>query len=614
MPINPLTIQRRMNKLFYLLCSLWLLGGCEYPVGENFIERKPLPDNLPFSVDLSAQTDGHTLYIQEDGTLHYSFSADKKRFRKVTFRLGDEKWISELPHGSIDFPKDKFPVGEYTLMSEVVIESGSGSIADQVGAELYQSKVEWPVIIKKEQDLLPILQSRINEEGYLELYWNKPVFSHLKLVSFRLEIEREYEQRNIDIPKTETSYVDKEYVGDAQKYSLWMNLEYEIKDHISWMAGTLKQERAFRFNIPYKDINGQLVSWVNPCKNHLALRVNGGELFTPAEVDTAIWIPYEGFGSRRQFPRIEAQLSPYDSPEQVKYYSYLDLDFMGKQLTKDMYGCFTYHQLTDQVYCFTRDSISSFALPDFQRRETSFIRKDYYSNVLYPSDKSTKIARVCNNYQREVDIYDANQLKILKNLSPPENCYVLATNNEHLLFIEDAYNGNFKVDVYNWEGIHVGNFTFPFHGSADYLKVSRTGDFLLAKDWNEGVKVIRLKDYQIVSIKNYPGISINDTYWFNPLDNHELYIETEGKIYVKSIEDGTDIRSFNIDTDMKINDIDLYTGNILMSSYETIKVLSPEGRVLFNTKNYADKLHLINNVLISEGDGYVLNLANYINR
>ena len=222
---------------------LLILTSCESPLHDNYIDITK-PADIPIGIDLNAYAEGDNIIIyQENIAIHYAFDTGGREVVKAEFTLGDLKRETQGNSGDIGFAAYELPNGSYTLTCNLYVATNSGSLADQVGAELYGGTKSWNVTVayEKEPEKIPEMETCINDEGYLELTWEKPYFKYRKFLNYtvykRGGLIATIEDANL------TSIIDKSHVLDNGN---WYTVKANFADDSSWYVGTK--------SLPNKDI------------------------------------------------------------------------------------------------------------------------------------------------------------------------------------------------------------------------------------------------------------------------------------------------------------------------------------------------------------------------
>lgn len=193
------------------------------------------PDKTPLGINLNAFAEGENIIIyQENIPIYYSFETSGREVLKAEFTLGDLLFESNGKSGELWFSPNQLPNGNYTLTCNLYVATNTGSIADQAGMEAYGGTMSWKVTVayEKEPTETPEMATRINEEGYLELTWEKPYYKYMNFLNYtvykRGELLATIEDAGI------TSFTDKGHVLDNGD---WYNVKANFEDNVSWYVG-----------------------------------------------------------------------------------------------------------------------------------------------------------------------------------------------------------------------------------------------------------------------------------------------------------------------------------------------------------------------------------------
>lgn len=135
-------------KLFVFCTILVSVIGCDYmPTGANYVE-KTLLDGEVICLEPALNED---ILITDNTTIPYHFELINLEIFRVTFMLGDtivRQGFNNNPFDIYIDPED-FLDGEYILELELITQSTSNSLADEMNLELYQTIIQWNVTIDK---------------------------------------------------------------------------------------------------------------------------------------------------------------------------------------------------------------------------------------------------------------------------------------------------------------------------------------------------------------------------------------------------------------------------------------------------------------------------------
>ena len=145
-------------------------------------------------------------------------------------------------------------------------------------------------------------------------------------------------------------------------------------------------------------------------------------------------------------------------------------------------------------------------------------------------------------------------------------------------------------------------------------QMSVDGKYLMYEDGFDQ-KLIILNNHQIVADTKMPYSY--GTYWksmLHPVHPDQLLIAYDDYVEVIHLPDFKRIKIIRKDMYAQLVNVDPLTGNLLIYNSNNLKVLSPEGEVLFTLKT-ASLIYplLLGNTLLSFY-GYILNIEKYLQK
>lgn len=157
----------------FLIGLLFLsLSGCLFEPDGKFYKKITEKDFSSLSVNLNVADD--TLYISKRTQLSYSMQAPDFTIVEVRATLNQESiYTSTALENIIYFDPHVFGSGTYLLTLSLVVQSGTGSLADRFGAETVQVWRSFVVIIDVAPPE-PITITRLDTtEGTLTIHWDR---------------------------------------------------------------------------------------------------------------------------------------------------------------------------------------------------------------------------------------------------------------------------------------------------------------------------------------------------------------------------------------------------------------------------------------------------------
>ena len=319
-----------MKKSRILLLLLWgiLFHSCEYePKGvydRNLDQKIAAPKIETVNLDLTQDKDTVELIYNR---VYFNFKSTDQEIRWVKFYINDTLIGSvESANSYFDLDYTFLYEGTHRLRLEIFTKSGTGSIAESIGAEgfLFASR-EW--IIKVKNTSYYNVTST-DSAGFLRLRWPKPFENTIEFVIYRGDQE---------IGRTTTcSFIDKGYVGEGAEFSVkYMNYTYKGLIPLGWV----RIPNEIRLKYSYGDNNNYKIGWEKP-RYYAAVDsiiiISGDHSYSPYDVQkttdinsTGFEIPQSLFGLYRFYMMV---LTPkYSNPFYTHSYS-PDLSFCSPSI------------------------------------------------------------------------------------------------------------------------------------------------------------------------------------------------------------------------------------------------------------------------------------------
>lgn len=592
------------SKLICYLCCICLLWSCEYKIHENFVDIEKPQDSVNASIDLNAVTDGQTILINKETELNYSLTAFGKDIKGLKFKMGDIVWSdSDLqPNGSLMISSSTFPSGNYTLTCECYSPTGSGSIADQMEIEGYSFKMSWPVIIDYSMELPSIISQGVSADGYLTLNWAEPVLSHLELQSYTITGSSEGYTVDVTVPAGNTSWTDKNNLGAESVYNIRMNLR-DGNTTLVWPMGEVKMPDAIRYYIVKADIEETVVAWETPYPADISVRLDDGTVFRPDDGKATVSLPPGEFGSMTTTYNARLVLVSTEDPGKTTFRE-LQVGSPGIFQYESRGARWVYNRMTGCLYAQEPGSLRCYST------DGELLSSDNRSSGwgVFSSPVSGRVVTDGN----PANVFDGRTLALLNSVDCEGYSSLLGINAADEL-IYCAYRGDGSGAILHFstlEGEHLA--AIPSNALTPQMSVD--GKYLMYEDGFDQ-KLIILNNHQIVADTKMPYSY--GTYWksmLHPVHPDQLLIAYDDYVEVIHLPDFKRIKIIRKDMYAQLVNVDPLTGNLLIYNSNNLKVLSPEGEVLFTLKT-ASWIYplLLGNTLLSF-DGYILNIEKYLQK
>lgn len=209
---------RRLTSL-----SLLLLSACYFEPDGDFFKEIPERDYSAISIDLTTASD--TIYLSTLTRFEYNTYVQDFTVAGVLATVGDKEVYSGQGGGEGSFYLDpnQFSSGTYTLTLSLIVQSGTGSLADKLSAEFVQVWREFILVMDAEQPEPLAIAKLDTTHGNIIVYWN----SYKKWNFQSYTLIKEFSTDNYYYETTDyvtinsqndTSWVDSSYVGGYVRY------------------------------------------------------------------------------------------------------------------------------------------------------------------------------------------------------------------------------------------------------------------------------------------------------------------------------------------------------------------------------------------------------------
>jgi hypothetical protein len=601
-----------------------LIQSCELSLHDNYIEiEKPDEATIPFEIYLDVESDGKTIYFYSfdyytSHIVNFNFKTNGRSILKCTFTMGNRTWEFYEASGSFAVYKGEFPDTKYTLTCELIFESATGSIAEQLGMEQYRGTMSWPVECVLYQQPEPSLTGKVNSDGFLELSWEKPVLPESMFKYYLVEHLNGFDKDTISDMNQLTS-VSKSYFGNYDSYYVYAVLS----DSYRWNLGDLSLSRVnVNVNVNYSDEDSILISWDNPYK--ATVNISHGNVTVAKDVkDNHVKIAYGKFGSPVTDYYID--FSPYEKTETSEWLTnsfsiYKDIKVSPGKMLGDNYYYFNkdqsgYNPYENILYIHSGSDLKSYILPEITEYKSRRLDDNTYQISVSSQSNSGRIAV---NRGRIIEILDGKDLNTVNTIRAEAGrsfLFPFAFTNDNKILCMDDYSTNSILKVYDLQNEYFEKEIklSDFFSYQDQLYVAPNGEYVYFEQPYplRTIYMYQLNDYTIVNKNKYTheysgwGVS--------PLKPDRLYVSDNGNIdeYESMSLEKTGKWNFS---GMKVGNIDPKTGYLLLYGYDKIIIIDPESKNVIYERDVAGSwFALYGNVLISE-NGHALNVEKYLNK
>lgn len=593
----------RLTKVTHIIILIFALYSCQYDLTkENFVELQPPSDTHVFNLNLIPT--GETIKIFQKTELTYNINTNGLGILKATFNLQNKTWDVYSNEGSLSIDPTGFKVGSDTLKLAVYLNSGTGSIADKIGAEGYYIEKKWIVLmdVRLAPKLIPTYH--INADKFLMIEW--PKCEQLNFISYEVDVTsgRRFIQKTItDIDRT--FFIDSLYVGGD--YSVRISCKVEN----SFTGGELLTIKDVPTQIIFKEIgfDSLRISWnKSPYKAKYRLNWNNNNLlYFNSSVDTICTIAQIGFGNWTKFElstRSQIQEGWTDISYASDVSSFKEY-YLGTRLVGANWPEFGYNTVEKTLYSNLYDYMQSFDINTYSLSNSVKIDNLIYQGLYSCPTNSAKVATITMN---SIYIFNDKKLKdpIIINAKNGVDHFLL-TNNDLIAY---AASKVYKlIDIYTKQTIaSIDIPDYPIYSKWACMTTSQDAKFMCVATLN-GIKIYKIENGQVV--ESYSDQRRYRSAYFNPNHPDQLYLTLDDQliIEVRNPSDFNLLNRIDIPSKMVIQNIDPETNNILLTNYERLFVINIEThKVLLNLPCDESKIWLYNNNLFTN-TGYALEIS-----
>jgi hypothetical protein len=601
---------------------MFLIQSCEYE-SKNVFQRETIKDPpapSAYSVNLDLQSD--TIYIYSTDIFMYDFSSNNKIW-SVRFTLdGVEQYIGTSACSSFHFNNGSLTEGFHTLVAELIVRSGTNSIADIVGAEGYLMSKTW--ILKVDNSYYSQTYAR-PFNGYLKISWPKYMSSDF----IDYEVYRRIGGSSTLIKRqTNTEFIDSSYVGESGQYLVKVNR----KDYgeLDWGEVNLPKEIP-KAGVVVKDDNNYFFCWTkSKYYNGVDTFIVIKDLFYPyAKVvkstqnpnDTSLSIPSSSFGESVNFT---LKLVPKKGNIQYQpslcciFYSDNSWEIVGYPFKPSVYYNIDGIQQANNsefVYVQNEDTVMRYSTTSrhvVEKRSAKLcVGWSYGINIqVTPLRKYISSYHPCSNSLLSINAENFNEFTIhdISSVAPYGYIPVMSDNN----IVATTAPG--KISIYDLTNKKLlATYTVPVHSPVCY-SISSNCDYLFIRD--DSSRLVKFLNPGFKKIWAHPDSYYNmpKYFEFHALNPEQVAYWNGNTFYLKLCNDFSTVYEFPLN-DLRILNIDYFNSKMLCynEGYFLVRSLL-NGNILYTIPidNYTflnlSDFFLINNVIICrKGVMYFLN-------
>jgi hypothetical protein len=503
-----------------------LAGSCEFELTGEFKNdiEKPADAHEGY-ITLSTEMDSIVIYEQTE--FRYEVNSFGLQCNAIQIEYLDQKIINQdNQRGSFFITPDFNHTEWFDLKIDFYLGTGSGSIADKLKAENYAGTKTWKVRFMDLTKYDYKFQHRVNQDGFLELFWVKASF--MPYYNSNINYTNTIHPQITKVSGDTTFFVDSTYYGGSSQ-SFYLSIKL---GNNKFYNSTLTPNYPFpELKVKAIGLDSVEVSWTeSPLKRYYKLNTNSS------------WQQYVYAGFKNSFrmaltpgvlEKFYLDIYPFNYKKYIYQYTSVNTSF---RIGETASYSFQYSYLKDQFFIPAQNGSSRVEQVDLTTVEgNSYANNGINKKTLWGNQSGTRFVQF---YSGDIHIFDdsLNEVKKIATGAPSEqvggqmtmsNCFGYYHFNQSLYFIHNVG------DDASWQ-----QFSFkPYPADENIL-----GSILMSQDGNyvywRGDKYFIIYDVSNhTDAKNIYQSSATEVYaaMGNPLNVKEVIISKTNKIEVRSV-------------------------------------------------------------------------------
>lgn len=586
------------------------LSSCVYDPPEIFTEVSNEFTPPDYVINQTIDFEEDTLYAWNKTRFSFSFISSDQDIIAVTFNFPGNDLVFENSAGSFEVDPSELSDGSYEMTCKVYVSSGTGSLADKVGAEGYVYEKDFILIVERPGSTDLGFTHTTIDNGFLRIHWRK--FDRSYFESYKITVYDSalyhFFTTTITDPET-TSLVDSSFVGGSVKFTMLVTCKDGDGNKIDFGSDTYTYRYPLKLSFRTEG-DSLTLSWTEiPFKHNIyysSAWINLGQV-------KQYKISDPGLGDVQQYQISVAPVVKLTWDHQ-RYNMYelfssgikSDVKFTRMKYSPELDAYFT----KDPMHVRRHDG-NSLLMTGFH--DYSW---DYYDHncLALSSDKASLFSTVNGNLLQ----FNSSTLEVLK--SEPVAPYATGTKSPLLIQIlnDDMMFLSFNswLTLYNYNtGIIVDQEALETSSAVPYnLSISADGIYA-ANCGNGTLKVFRNNNNASLELV-YEASGTFLECIFDPVDVHNLLVVTEEGAFVLNCPEMVLVHTIPDTVKGYPVNFDPVTNNLLFVShrYNTLTVYDYKaGQILFVSPHhgYFDEFYLGKNRIIHSG-GYYLNIDDHV--
>lgn len=600
--INQITMKRN-NYAGFIISLLFLqltVVSCIYsPDLENFVVVEEPAPNHRFDLSLVPDNDTIRIFNYTELTFNYNPYGLKLLQATITIDTTTQSVYSDTAIISIN-PEDYSP-GIHLLKARYYSNSGSGSIADKLGAEGYMIEKNYVLLIDGSLAKSITAQYSINSDQMFELSW--PECTNMNFDAYIITKG----SQNIKTIKDRKCmhWVDSLYVGGSAGYSV--DVRVITNNRVTQGSILHVNEDYPHLNFKEVTIDSVMVYWNRP---RIKSYVYFGNREFAYNADTFLITRTPMMGVQQQYQL--STRSYYDKTNNAYIYATLDAKYytLGSYINLAT-RMIAYNKIRNIFFSFSYNSLSA----------CDMVTKKIINTTSLPET----ITRLSNGVNSDkLAVYTDNTVYIFQNetLTKPIKISVDGLNSGGMFVLTDndyvalrCYNKIYLINLNNtsevstqvlYDPLKYGPYDLPTY----ICTASQDGKYIfVGSDKDSRIYQFDNKKFSLVKSDSRSYYSA----LFNPLNPSEIVFTFWGNntLEVRSIPDFSLLRTIQLPDHFHIENFDTRTGLLLISNFSKLLIIDIHTGQIKNGPNCSSDGHLMYGNNIFSSNAYYLDMSKW---
>lgn len=603
-------------------CTFWLIAfvsflvqSCEYESHKVYnlpVNTNISPPNIQ-TIELNFETD--TLVMYGATSVNFKFKSDNQQIEMVKL-LVDNTEIGTVygDNGSFNIYADDLSSGGHDLELLIFTGSGSGSIADALGAESYIASKSWKLVVYYNyvQDIVSYVK-----DGLLHIRWNRYLASNFEEYVIKKSGGMLGSAEIARIKSNE--FIDSSYVGEMANYSIIvLTSEYGI-----FTEGSLSCSQDIpALSFSCDTLNRYLLRWTrtkyyNAVDSVLVFQGSMYDYSASTRIessndlnDTVAHVTTAYFGDVKNFtirlvPK-KKNLS-YD-PLNFYFFESRTMGILGYPFKNPNYFAYCYPVGNDEFVFYDCDHISRYSIAAKKILEELEYAPSGCSTCSFVNAQGSNTGKYISAYvdcNRDIllargtslNSHTVHHLQSITGGSHP----AIAVSDSAIGIIYD-YNGGFNLYDFKKNQL-LGLLNIKYFGNlSEPLKISADGKFMLIDI--DTLRLVKFDQGMFTDIWKVTGSNKSKFFEFDPHFPDRLVLWDGNEVSVRNCSDMSRIRSFALNDDLLL-DIDYVNDELLTYQPGHLYIRSfvngtliRDVPVSFNPSDWTQACYLIHHTIV----------------